>query len=171
VDTLKKSIPLVLFCLFCSLNALSQSLSSSGKQQDLYAMALAASLSEMQKSWGHLNLGNSGRLNPDYHHMVVWKNPEITDGWPDHFEDYEVEYLDSRGLMDRYDAIHKEFVVLEIHPMRTDGEELKINISASWVSKRKRRLLVGISDWSDVQFKYDPSTHSYVISSVKLGGI
>ena len=87
------------------------------------------------------------------------------------FGDYHAEYLDDQSLIDKYKSGRKEFSVFEIHPMRNVGSGLKIQISVSWVSSRKGRLVLAFSDWSDVEFRYDCEKQAFAISAVKLGGI
>ena len=71
------SIPLIWVA-----SALPQASIPSEKEDDLYAIALAASVREMQKSWGEIDDSDKGRIRTDYHHLLVRKNPEITDDRP-----------------------------------------------------------------------------------------
>ncbi len=152
-------------CMICP-----QTAAPPEKQQNLYADALSASLAEMDKQWGHLGDANSGRARTDYRKMIVEKT-EITYDLPDDFGEFHVEYLDWRGLIDRYKMIRKEFAVLEVSPIRTDGPKLRIQVSVSWFSYSRRRSYFAFSDWSDVTFVYDAAKQAYTITSVKLGGI
>jgi len=126
----------------------------------------------MQKIWGDIDdsLLNA-RIRTNYHNMWIERNPEITDSLPTQVGDFHVEYLDNRELIERYKKLRKEFAVLHIHPMSSDGSNLKIGISVYYVSYKKRRLMLGLSDWSDVEFRFDSDAQKYVISSIKLGGI
>ena len=142
------------------------------KKDNLYSMALFASVSEMEKSWGHIDDGDGGRrIRTDYWHVLVEKDPEITDGLPSQQGDYRVEYLDSRGQMDRYKKQRKEFAILRIRPMQSDGSLLKVQVSISCLTYKKHKILLTISDWSNVEFRYDCDNQKFVISSVKLAGI
>jgi hypothetical protein len=142
------------------------------KQDNLYSMALVASVTEMEKSWGYIDDGDHGRrIRTDYRRMLVRKNPEITDDLPQEFGNYHVEYLDDQALTERYKDMRKEFSVLEIHPVHGDGPRLKIQVSVSWAKSQNRRLILAFSDWSDVEFRYDCEKQAYTISAVKLGGI
>jgi hypothetical protein len=141
------------------------------KQGDnLYADALISSITEMQKQWGYINDSDQG-IRTDYNHMIVVKNPEITYDLPSQFEDHRVEYLDNNALGERHRELKKDFSVLEIHPMHNEGKRLRIQVSLSWIEYKKNRLQVAISSWSNVEFQYDCDKQTYVISSVKLGGI
>jgi hypothetical protein len=55
--------------------------------------------------------------------------------------------------------------------MQNEGARLKIEVSVSYVEYRKRRFLLALSDWSDVEFRYDCEKQKYIVSTVKLGGI
>jgi hypothetical protein len=52
-----------------------------------------------------------------------------------------------------------------------EGATLKIVVVVYWVSYSKHRLQLGLSDWSDVEFRYDCDKQQVVVSSVKLGGV
>lgn len=157
---------------FVPIYALSQASDAPRKQDDLYAMALDASITEMQKSWGYIDDGEHGsRIRTDYNHVVIAKKPEITEGMPAAFGIHQAEYLDSRGLVDRYKLLKKEFSVLEIGPIRTDGPYLRIQVSQSWFQAKKKRMTFAFSDWSDVEFQFDREKQAWIISNVKLGGI
>ena len=142
------------------------------KKDEIYSMALFSSLAEMEKNWGYLHFSGSGMYVPtDYHEMCVKKNPQVTEGLPTHEGNFHVEYLDSRELIERYKKLRKGFAVIEIQPMYSDGSKLKIQISVSYFEYKKGKLMFGVSDWSDVEFRLDSDTQKYVISSIKLGGI
>ena len=103
--------------------------------------------------------------------MLVQKDNEITDGLPSQLGDYRVEYLDYREQIDRYKKLRKEFSILKIGSMQSDGARLRIVISVYYLSYKKHKLLLGLSDWSEVEFRYDCEKQKYIVSSVKLGGI
>lgn len=126
----------------------------------------------MDKSWGHIDDSDGGsRIHTDYHRMLVQKDNEITDGLPSQLGDYRVEYLDYREQIDRYKKLRKEFSILKIGSMQSDGARLRIVISVYYLSYKKHKLLLGLSDWSEVEFRYDCEKQKYIVSSVKLGGI
>lgn len=157
---------------FFANSAYPQSNGASGKGDDLYSMALVASITEMQKSWGYIDDGENGsRLRTDYNHLIVRQYPEITQQLPREFGAHHIEYLDDHALIDRYKTLGKEFSVLEVHAIHNEGPRLKINISVSWIGYKHGRLSLGISDWSEVEFVYDREKNIYIISDVKLGGI
>jgi hypothetical protein len=162
---------LSLVALLGSVYAAPQNTSSYAKENVLYLMALQASIIEMEKQWGYIDDSFGSRERTDYKHMIVVSNPEITDGLPTQFEGHQIEYLIDQALIDKYKRTGKEFSVLEVHPVHTDGSFLRIEISLSWFSSREGRLEFALSDWSDVEFAFDCTNHAYIISSVKLGGI
>jgi hypothetical protein len=126
----------------------------------------------MEKSYGHMDDSNGGsRIRTDYRHVLVEKDPEITEGLPSQQGDYRVEYLDGQEQMDRYKKLRKEFAILRIRPMQSDGSVLEIEVSVSYLTYEKHKFLHAVSDWSDVEFRYDCENQKFVVSSVKLGGI
>ena len=153
-------------CLF------GQDQSPSGKKEDSpYSKALFASIAEMDKQWSRYSRGDDETEPTDYHHMLVEADPAITDDLPAEFGGYRVEFLDSKGQISHYEKLRKEFAILKIFPMKTEGVELKIGINVYYFSYKKRRLMYGLSDWSMVEFKFDCDKQMFVISAVKLGGI
>jgi hypothetical protein len=142
------------------------------KDDNLYSVALFSSLAEMQKSWGHID--DSKALNQvptDYHHMPVEEAFGITDQLPSDHDGFHVEYLDIRAQIARCREVRKSFAIVRIHPMQYNGARLKVFISVSWLTFRKSKLAYGYSDWSDVEFRYDCEKKTFVLASVKLGGI
>jgi hypothetical protein len=138
-------------------------------KDNLYSLALQASILEMEKEWGHL--GHYGGIPTDYRRMIVQRNAIITDGLPTTFENHSVDYLDDQGLIDHYHNLNSSFEILQIGPIRNEGATLKVVVSTYWVSYKKHRLLLGYSDWSEVEFRYDCEKGAFAITSVKLGGI
>jgi len=142
------------------------------KDGSLYSTALFASLAEMEKSWGHIDDSNGGEnVRTDYHHMLVKKDPEITNGVSSQLGAYRVEFLDNPELIAKYRKLRKAFAVLEIHPAQNVGAELKIEVSVSYFSYRKGKAAFALSDWSDVNFRYDCEKQAFLVSAVDLGGI
>jgi hypothetical protein len=172
VWAMKRSVVVWVVLFLHALTAYPQLGGPPAKEDNLYSKALFASISEMDKSWSHIDNSNGGSgIRTDYHHLLVEKDVEVTDGLPTQMGDYHVEYLDHQALIDRYKKLRKEFPVLRIHPIQSDGTRLKIQVSVSYFSYKKQRLLFGFSDWSDVEFGYDCEKQKYIVSSVKLGGI
>jgi len=165
-----RPVTFALLVILSCVSARSQG-NSSAKEDNLYSMALFASVAQMDKSWGHIDDSYLGGLRTDYHHTRVRKDLRITDGLPSEVDGYKVEYLDDRALADRYKALKKGFSVLEISPIQNHGAELKINITVSYLEFRKGKMLFAVSDWSNVTFDYDPEGQKFVISKVELGGI
>jgi hypothetical protein len=152
-------------------SALPQASATDEPGDNLYSMALFASMAEMEKSWGKIDNGDNTTKRTDYHHMVVVRNDALTDGLPSQFDDYQVEYFTPEQLTNRYKSLHKRFAVLEIHPMHSEGPRLKINVSVSYFTYRESKQMFAFSDWSDVEFRFDCEQQRYVISAVHLGGI
>lgn len=145
---------------------------TSPSKDTLYSMALVAGVAEMQKQWGYIDDGDQGsRIRTDYHRLIVRKNPEITDDLPSESDEFHFEYLDDASLLGRYNKVKKGFSILEVHPIHDRGPTLKIHISQSWVESHRGHLWIGISDWANVEFRFDCQQQTYVISDVKLGGI
>jgi hypothetical protein len=141
----KRSVVLSIL-LLCAPSAFPQE-PTSPKEDNLYSVALFASVAEMEKEWGHIDDGDGGsRIRTDYHHMLVRKTPEITEHLPLAAGDYHVDFLDQQALIGRYKSGKKELSVLEIHPMRNDGPRLKIQVSVSWVKYEERGLTLAFSD-------------------------
>ena len=169
---IKRSTALSVILFFCAVNGFPREPQIPSKKDNLYSAALFASLSEMEKSWGHIDDSDGGRtIRTDYRHVLVEKDPEITDGLPSERGDYRVEYLDRREQMDNYNRVRKEFAILRIHPMQSDGSSLKIQVSVSYFTYQKHKIMLAVSDWSDVEFRYDCENQEFVVSGVKLGGI
>jgi len=138
----------------------------------LYSSALVAGVDQMRKQWGYIDDGDRGsRIRTDYHHLIVRKNPEITDDLPSQSDEFHFEYLDDAALHARYRKLKKPFSVLEVHPIHDRGSTLKIHIAQSWVESQQGRIVIAISDWANVDFRYDCKQQAYVISDVRLGGI
>jgi len=135
-------------------------------------MALVAGAAEMQKEWGYIDDGNRGnKIRTDYHHLIVRKNPEITDDLPSQSDEFHFEYLDDAALEARYKKLKKAFSILEVHPMHDRGSTLKIHVAQNWVESPQGHLWIEISDWANVEFPFDCQQQAFVISDVKLGGI
>ena len=169
---ISRLVPISLLLLLCALSGSPQTGGAAAMDDNLYSAALLASMTEMEKSWGHIDDSDGGsRLRTDYHHMLVEKNPEITDTLPSEFGDYHVEYLDTQAQIDRYKKLRKQFSILRIHPMKNEGSRLKISLTVSYFEYKKGRLMFAFSDWSNVEFHYDCAKQNFVIAEVKLGGI
>ena len=167
-----RTIQLAAVMAFVTVFGLAQSNQSETHEDSLYSIALQKSILKMEKEYGNIDDSVLGeRMRTDYRHMVVEKDPLTTEGLPTEFENHFVEYLDNKALIERYDKLGKPYAVLAIHPMQNEGKTLKIGVVVYWVSYKKRRLQLGLSDWSNVEFQYDCDKQQFVISSVKLGGI
>jgi len=156
---------LLFLALVAQLSAFAQDPSPSKKQDTVYARALFASITEMDKEWGRQNDA------PDYHRMFVEADPQITNELPSESAGYRVEFLDTKGQVSRYKKLGKEFALLKIHPMRDDGDHLEVTVSVYQFSYKKRHLMYGLSGSSDVEIRFNCEKQQFVISSVKLGGI
>ena len=142
------------------------------EDDNLYAIALRASIVQMEREWGHIGYsGLEDQTPPDYRHMMVRKDAVLTDTLSNRFGEHSVEYLDDDALIQRYKKLRKSFAVLRIEPIRNAGNDLRIQVTVYWVSYKNNRLRLALSAWSDVHFHYDCSANEFNISSVKLGGI
>lgn len=148
----------------------SQEISES--RDSLYSMALVAGAAQMQKQWGYIDDGDQGRgIRTDYHHLIVRKNPEVTDDLPSQSDEFHFEYLDDASLLRKYNKLKKTFSILEVHPIHDRGSTLRIHTAQNWVESHDGRLMIAISGWANVEFRYDCQQQAYIISDVKLGGI
>jgi|SRR5882672_1403628 len=140
--------------------------------RSLYAVALITSVAEMEKSWGKQDdsLGGS-RVRTDYHHLFLEKDSEITDVIPSHDGDFRFESLDTQSQIERYKRLEKKYSILKIHTMQGDRSRLRIHVAQNWIEYKKGRLFAEISDWCDVEFQFDCEKNSFMVTSVKLGGI
>jgi hypothetical protein len=76
--------------------------------------------------------------------------------------------IDSAGLVDRYRKVKKQFQ-FEGTSRPVEGERV-VSYTLHWVSK-KSNLVIGLSDWSDVYFRYDREKAKWLVDEVVLGGI
>lgn len=145
---------------------------AAAKEESLYSKALFASLAEKEKSYGHMDDSVSGtRIRTNYHHTLVEKDLGITVDLPEQNGEYRVEYLDTQNQIARCKELRKPFAILKIWPMKSQGARLKIQVTVYWVEYKKSRLYFGLSDWADVEFRFDCETQRFVISDINLGGI
>ena len=163
-------LPIVFVLLILSLPSCGQ-VDAVSPKENLYAVALEASIFQMEKDWSHLDDSFDNRQRTDYRRMIVEKDPVLTDNLPTGFQDHSVEYLDDHELVTRYKKLRKRFAILRIFPMQNDGTRLRIHVSLRWFSHRNGRTMREIDSWSDVWFKYDCQRERFVVDSVKLGGI
>ena len=167
-----RSLAFVILSLSFALLLYPQEKSAPAKEENLYFKALQASLVEMNKEWGYIDDSDGGsQVRTDYHHMKVLAVPGITDDLPEQFGEYRMEYMDDQKLIAKCNELRKEFSVLKIWPMKSEGPNLKISVSVYWVSYKHKKLMFGVSDWSEVEFRFDCQNQSYVVANVKLGGI
>lgn len=167
-----KTVLLVAFVALVAVSVSAQSEPSKNAEDNLYSLALKTSILQMEKDWGHIDDSVLGEeIRTDYRHMIVEKESLITDGLPTEFADHSVEYLDHEGLVARYRKLGKSYATLVIRPIQNEGPRLKVAVVVYWVSYKKHRLELGLSDWSNVEFRYDCDQQQFVVSSVKLGGI
>ena len=139
---------------------------------NLYSRALRASILEMEKQWGRIDDSLGGqRTRTDFRRIIVEKDAIITDGLPTTFEDHAVAFLDDDELISRFQILKKSFSVLKVRPIQNAGAVLRIAVVVYWFSRKGRKVEFALSDWSDVEFRYDCAAKSFAISSIKLGGI
>jgi hypothetical protein len=138
--------------------------------QSPYSKALFASIGEMDKAYASIDDSMGGRrVRTDYHHLLVEADPQgMTEGLPEQVGEYHVEYLDTYHLIARFQKLKKEFPVLKIQPVKNTSNIL---ISVYWVSYKKGKLNLGLSDWSEVRLLYDCEKQTFTVSEVRLGGL
>jgi len=167
-----KTVLPVAFVFLIAVFVSAQSEPSKNTEYNLYSLALKTSILQMDKDYGHIDDSVLGeQVRTDYRRMIVEKDPLITDGLPAEFGNHSVEYLDREGLAARYRKLGKSYATLVIRPIQNEGPTLKVEVVVYWISYKKHRLALGLSDWSDVEFRYDCDKQQFVVSSVKLGGI
>ena len=167
-----KTVLLVAFVALVAVSVSAQSEPSKNAENNLYSLALKTSILQMEKDWGHIDDSVRGEeIRTDYRHMIVEKDSLITDGLPAEFDNHSVEYLDHEGLMARCRKLGKSYATVVIRPIKNEGPTLKVAVVVYGASYKKHRLQLGLSDWSDVEFRYDCDQQKFVVSSVKLGGI
>ena len=167
----KRSLSVLLLTITLQTIAFSQSEIIQTDESNLYAQALFASIAKMKAAWGTQSSQNPNQLPTNYDRMIVEKQPELTDKLPERRGEIQVEYLDRQGLIERAQKLKKAYLILVGHPMVTEGKRLKISFTTHWIGYGKRRLLYGLSDWSNVYFRYDCRQEKYVLDEVRLGGI
>ena len=147
-------------------------------ENNFYYKALLASLEKFDELEKTLKSRSASvgddcgdRICADYHNMIVQYSHDITGNLPSRLGDYQVEYLNQQGLIDKYKKRNKELPILIPHPMENEQERLKISFTFHWFSYKKRSLNYAISDWCNVYFRYDCEKREYVIDEVRLGGI
>ncbi len=119
----------------------------------------------MDKEWGHQTDA------PDYRYMYVEADTEITDHLQSDSDGYHVEYLDRPAQIARYKTLKKDYALLRIHPIQSDGSHLRVTVSVYYVTVQKRRLMYALSGWSEVTLRFDCEKPGFVVLSIKLGGI
>jgi hypothetical protein len=140
-------------------------------EKNLYYRALFAYLDRLAKSYNRIDDSEHGsRIRTDYHHMIIEKNPAITDSLPTQLREYRVEYLDAQGLVDRYKKLRKSFSMLVVHPIENEGERLRISFALNWSNYKEGKLVWGCTDWGNVYFRYDCGKRAYVLDSVEGHG-
>ncbi len=167
-----RSALVAISCITCFSILHGQSNAASTGKDNLYEWALSATIKEMDKSWSAIDDSERNtRLRTDYHHLIVEKTDEITEELPTRFGASEVEYLDINHLTNRYRRLRKEFAILRVFPLRNDGEVLTIQISVYYFRSKRKNTFYALSDWSVVSFRYDCEKRSWILESVKLGGV
>ena len=90
-----KTALLVAFVTLIAVSVSVQSELSKNAENNLYSLALKASILQMEKDWGQIDGSVRGEeIRTDYRHIIVEKDPLITDGLPAEFDNHSVEYLD-----------------------------------------------------------------------------
>jgi len=144
VCAIKRSFGFASMVFLCAVSGFPNNGQAPTTKDNLYSVALFTSLSAMEKSWGHIDDSVGGtRIRTDYRHVLVEKDPEITDGLPEQQGEYRVEYLDNGGQTERYNKLRKQFAILRIRPIQSDGSLLKIQVSVSYLTHEKGKCHAG----------------------------
>src|SRR5581483_6666892 len=111
-----QGVALSALVLFSFVNSFGQ---SATKVPNLYARAITASILQMEREWGSIDDSDQGeRTRTDYRHMLVLKNPGLTDDAVRSFDGHQVEYLDERAVRERWKELKKPFSVLRVFPAK-----------------------------------------------------
>src|SRR5689334_11354221 len=105
-----RTVLLLAFMAFITVCVSAQSDPREPSDNNLYSIALKASVLQMEKEWGQLGhsaLEDETRVPTDYRHMLVRKDPIITDDLPTAFDNHSIEFLDDQELVDRYRTLKK----------------------------------------------------------------
>jgi hypothetical protein len=168
---INKILGLVCLLLLFPSDGLSQEVKKTNVEDSLYYKALFASLDKMAKSWGKIDSSVGGaRIGTDYLKQIVQKT-DITTNLPSQIGEYQVEYLDHQGLIYKSKQLKKPFSILVGSPMINEGERLKISFTVYYFSYKKKMSYFGLSDWSNVYFRFDCDKREFVVDEVELGGI
>ncbi len=144
----------------------------SDSTEDLYVIALEASLMQMAHEWGTIDDSNAGkRVRTDYRSVVVKIDQVIPSGLPVQVGSSQVEYLDHDELVQRAKRLRRPFAILEGVPMTVEGSTPVVTYRQLWVTFRKGMLHLGLSAWSKVYFRFDCQGNRFVVDRVQLGGI
>jgi hypothetical protein len=139
---------------------------------DIYSEALVQAARQMQREWGDLQ---DSALDPrtfsDYRHVLVCRDASVRADFPENDGKRRFEYLDSRELLARRKKASKAFSVLIVNPARLDGTRIKVVVEQRWVDQNHGRIVLAVSDWGAVFFRFDCATREFVFDEVKLGGI
>jgi hypothetical protein len=167
------NIAVLLFAILLPLSTETRAQPAVGSEnQFLYNEALRASLENMNREWGNLNLNARGARAPiDFHNMIVRKNPVITDGLNSRFGEYRVTYLDDASIVVRWKRLRKQFAILAVQPVDRSEGRLRINVGLVWVRYRRATLSFAIDSWADVYFRIDATNQKYIVDNVKLAGV
>jgi hypothetical protein len=169
--TLNTAVFLLVIHLLLSADTRAQPAARS-ENQFLYNEALRASLEDMNRDWGKLNLTERGARAPiDFHNMIVRKDPAITDGLNSRFGEYRVTYLDDASLIGRWKKLRKQFAILAVRPVDRAEGRVKIIIDFVWVSYRRSRLRLALVSWAKVHFRFDAANRKYIVDNVELAGV
>src|SRR5437868_9621865 len=121
-----KTVLLAAFVALIAVSISAQSEPSKNFENNLYSVALKTSILQMEKDWGHIDDSLHGeQIRTDYRHMIVEKDPLITDRLSAEFDNHSVEYLDHEGVMARCRKLAKEYAVLGTRPIKDEGPTLE----------------------------------------------
>lgn len=137
---------------------------------DIYSKSLIEVSKQMEKEWGGLR--PSETQEPlDYKHVLVSKDQSVQAEYPETLEGRRFQYLTSTELLARRKAAKKDFAVLIVRPATVEKGRVKVVVSQDWIGIDHGHLLIGVSDWGVVFFRFDCGTGDFKLDEVKLGGI
>ncbi len=99
------------------------------------------------------------------------ENSNITDSLPVRYGDFQIEYLNSIKLANKYKHNKKEIYLLVIKPIKNDGNKLIIGISGFYYRYKNKVSSYSVEGGGNVKFVYDCNSNSFVIEKVDLFGI
>jgi hypothetical protein len=141
-------------------------------EDNLYCRALLATMDARYKLDVEFNArAKEKRPAADFRRFILGKYDSITDELPTQYGEYQLEILDRAGLKARFQKLKSEFPILVVYPTSNEGTRLRVHFDLFYISFKHDVLNMGLSEWSNVFFRFDCEKKAYVIDEVQLGGI